>query len=329
MVAVHQAVWTIRVASNRMAGGGHVARCLVLARELARDVSVSLRLDPDGDRWLETVRSEGFEAELDDPRERGRIDGCVLDGYRFSDEELARWRSRAGCLAVVVDAGTPTELADVALCPWVAAPPVGFSGLALCGIEHALVDSRFRQVGPAEVPPISRHVFVSFGRIDRYDVTGRVVAALCRLSDRGWRPTVTIALDSTSPHCAAVASRAAALGADILLDAADIVPPLAACDLAIGAGGVGALERAAAGRPSIAIAQTAEQGPLLQTLSGANATRWLGFAGELSDDALDAGLLSAANDAADRASMARSGRLSVDCLGARRVAAALLCRRAA
>jgi spore coat polysaccharide biosynthesis predicted glycosyltransferase SpsG len=128
-----------------------------------------------------------------------------------------------------------------------------------------------------------------------------------------------------------VRRRAAALGSELVVDAPDLVAQLAQVDLAIGAGGVGLLERMAAGVPSIGLAIADNQRANLEGAAARGAVRFLGPAREVSAERLAAEIAALADDAGSRAAMTRAGRALVDGRGADRVAAALLdrARRAA
>lgn len=316
--------WVLRVASCPEVGAGHVLRCLALARVLAVQAETRFVLDPQGLHWLPRLRDAGFDAVADDGSDSGpTLAGVVVDVYDPPASLMARWRRRAGRLAQLVDGGPAAPEADLAVRQW-CEPEEAESGRDLAGLDYVLIDPAYGAVAAAPVPAMAERVLVSFGYRDSPNATGRVLASLERLRRVGWSPRVTVVMGGGAPHLALVSDATARLGGRLLIDVPGLAQLTAECDLAIGAGGVSAAERAAAGRPSATLTIAEHQRPVAEMLARRGATLDLGRLSDVDDPVLDRLLLDLAGDAGRRAAMAEVGRRVVDGRGAERVAAALL-----
>jgi spore coat polysaccharide biosynthesis predicted glycosyltransferase SpsG len=318
--------WLVRAASRPEVGAGHVSRCRVLARALARHAPTTLVIDDDG--WRERLAGEPFAVQTAAGAAEGALAGAVVDSYALGDAEWAALRRRARVLAQLDDFLAPRKEADVSInaAPHLEGTALG-GRLALLGPGYALVDPRYALSGRAAAERVD-HMLTSFGASDPGDATGLALAALglARLDVR-----IVVALGSQAPHLAAVRRRAEALGAELIVDAPDLVEQLARSDLALGAGGVGLLERMAAGVPSLSFALAGNQQLQLSGAAAKGATRYLGAAAEASAEALSTAIVELAGDRPAREAMSRRGRALVDGRGGERTAAALLelARRAA
>lgn len=313
--------WVIRAASHPSAGGGHISRCLPLARLLG----AQFRLDPGGEHWISHLENLGLAAEIDDLASTDPVDGCVVDGYGFDAATIAKWRRLARTMVFIDDKGIAPAGADVVVSPWFPSLPET-GAVQLCGLAHALVDPSFAKIPPAPASDRAGRVLVAFGRVDSVNATERVVRSLVRLGARQWTPEITVVMGAGAPHLARVQDAMTGLGSRgrLVLDLPGLQDALAECDLAIGGGGVSAVERAAAGRPSVTIIQVANQVPVAGVLAELGTTIDLGLVTDLSDGVLDDVLLAIAVDAPRRSAMAQAGRRAVDGGGAARVAKCLL-----
>ena len=318
--------WLIRVASRAEAGAGHVSRCRVLARALARHAPTTFVLDDEG--WRERLAGEPFAVQTAAVASAGALAGAVVDSYDLGEAEWAALRRRARVLAQLDDFLAPRSEADVSIndAPHLEGTHLG-GRPALLGPHYALVDPRYVLPQRATAERVEC-VLVSFGASDPGDATGLALAALglARLGAK-----IVVALGSRAPHLASVRRRAEPLGAELIVDAPDLVAPLARSDLALGAGGVGLLERMAAGVPSLSLALADNQRLQLDGAAAKGATRHLGAAAEASAETLSTAIVELAGDRHAREAMARRGRALIDGRGGERTATALLelARRAA
>lgn len=92
------------------------------------------------------------------------------------------------------------------------------------------------------------------------------------------------------------------------------------CDLAVGGGGVSALERCALGLPSIVVAVANNQIAACEALAAASAIEYVGTSDNVSAAHIQKSLLNMINDPLRRTTLARNGRRLVDGKGSLRVA---------
>lgn len=312
--------WLIRVASRPEFGGGHVKRCLVLASALAPFASVRFVLDREGEAWAADVSEAGHAVSLDGDEPCSPVDGVVLDHYDPAVANASRWRGIARRVIAFRDGGQPVPDVDLEIFPW-APQDDGPANRSLCGLDYALVDPVYVAIPDASIEPLPAHVLVAFGYRDSPDATTRVLNALARLGAR-WAPKITVVLGAHAPNLGRVEAACDRLGerARLVLEPPGLHDLISDCDFAVGAGGVSAMERAGAGRPSLTIALNALQVPVARALAQAGATADAGPLASLSDAKLDEALMSLAGDIDARVSMARAARRTIDGGGADRIA---------
>ena len=192
----------------------------------------------------------------------------------------------------------------------------------LIGPDYALLRTDFairRPVTP-EASPL-RRVLVAMGAADPANATGAVLDALADRPDL----IVTVVLGSGAPHLVRVAGQVEARGkaGELLVQYGDMAGLMARHDIAIGAGGMSGLERAAMGLPALTVTLADNQLLAASALHASGAARLIG-------DARAPGWASAIIPALEavaapdvRIAMARAGLDLVDGRGAARVAGAL------
>lgn len=166
-----------------------------------------------------------------------------------------------------------------------------------------------------------RRVLVAMGAADPANATGAVLDALTERPDL----IVTVVLGSGAPHLVSVAGQVEARGkaGQLLVQHADMAGLMAQNDVAIGAGGMTGLERAAIGLPALIVTLADNQLLNASALHASGAARLIG-------DVRAPGWTSAIRPVLDdlavpdvRIAMARAGLNLVDGRGASRVAGAL------
>jgi len=312
--------WLFRVASRPEAGAGHIKRCLVLADTMRPLASAQFLLDTGGESWLPVVHDAGHDAIAVADWNGTAGDGVVLDQGDAENAAAASWRSSCRTLVVFRDGVLPIPGADVEISQWQQAGDPAASSV-LCGLEYAIVERSYCAVADTPIDALPNHVLISFGYRDSPNATTKVLRALDRLKHR-WKPNVSVVLGGNAPHLRGVEALCRNLGAHVRLriDPNGLAELLTQSDLVIGAGGVSAVERAAAGRPSLTITLNALQQTVAQTLARVGATHHLGELSTLSDRQLDNDLMTFALDQQQRARMARTARQAIDGAGAARVA---------
>ncbi len=131
-------------------------------------------------------------------------------------------------------------------------------------------------------------------------------------------------IGTVSPHLKAIEARAAARGrTELHVDTDDMAALCAVADLAIGAGGVAALERCCLGLPSLALSLAANQEPGLAALEAAGAVQRLGAVEDWIAAALAAEIERLIGDERALLSLSERSVALVDGRGAARCAAVI------
>jgi UDP-2,4-diacetamido-2,4,6-trideoxy-beta-L-altropyranose hydrolase len=284
-------------------GGGHVMRCLTLAEALrVRGVGCVFAVNEAGRDLIHRFGPEntpmeliGSIAELPALAARVRPKGVVLDNYSLDAAIEAPLRADTGLMVVLDDLANRPHAADLLLDPSFGRLPADYAALApgamvLAGPDYALVRSSFaalRQTGVCEMGLEVQRIFVSFGLSDIDGVAGRTVQLLLSLAPRA-RLEVVLASDAISaPGLAQLSPLEPRLS--LHLDAKDVAPIMADCDLSIGAGGSGVWERATLGLPGIIVIVADNQRDLAHRLHKDG----YALAVELNDPGFDQALSSA------------------------------------
>jgi UDP-2,4-diacetamido-2,4,6-trideoxy-beta-L-altropyranose hydrolase len=312
-------------------GGGHVRRCLVLADALAEaGWTICFVCNAEAAAVVPALAQRGF-AQIE-PAAFGnappsRCDLLVIDDYRLDATFEGACRAWADRILVIDDLADRRHNCDVLLDQSPDRRREHYAGLVpahcelLLGPSYALLDPRFRAkrrqrrlVGKVE------RVFVNFGTTD---TTNATALALDALDQARLGAAIDIVLGGMAPHLAALPSRidTSRMQVALHLDVDDMAALMQRADVAIGAGGVGALERCALGLPSAILTVANNQLANAQALGAAGAAAYWGLIGERSVSDIAAALQRLAADEAGRAAMGAAGLALVDGLGAARVRA--------
>lgn len=283
-----------RADASATIGTGHVRRCLSVAVALKRD-SWTCRFAV-GEESLTVVPeliTVGFETRalkplaLHDAEELGRSvpDGCdllVVDHYGLDRAYESAARKFARQILTIDDLADRAHDCDTLLDATAGRAAGDYAAHLparvdlLLGPAYAPLRPEFafaRAVRTAH-PRERRRMLVNFGGTDPDDATGAVLAALSemRLPDD---LHVDVVLGHGARHAAQVTAHISALSDRfrLHLDAPDMVSLLAAADVAIGAGGVSALERCCLGLPSVLIAIADNQRLVASSIAKAGAAR--------------------------------------------------------
>ncbi len=320
-------------------GGGHVRRCRVLADALISegwDVTFALpaealSVSPSLSRYATmqiAFRGSDTARQLFDVLP-GSCDLLVVDHYDLDAAFEAACRQWARRILVIDDLAN--RMHD---CDWLVdqtpdrlpadyAPLVPPSCSLLLGPGYALLDARFRACRNkrAERNDV-RRVLVSFGSTDPGGMTD---LALRGLEQSGLEVEIDIVLGASSPNIENIKSTAARLGrgAKVYVDVDDMASLITEADLAVGAGGVSALERCCLGVPSVILVVAENQRGNVEGLVRAGAAVSFGAGSAVSPQTLGRKLLELAADLARRRSMSEAGRDLCDAFGPERVMNAL------
>ena len=349
-----------RVDATAQTGGGHLARCLVLASRLARKgarthflcarldraYGAAIARDGHGVKLLGVSRSmpplvpaPDSEIAEDALACREAILACkgpryllVVDHYAID----ARWelalRPKIERLMVIDDLANRPHDCDLILDQAYGEDGARYAGMVpqhcvgLFGTQYALLRPEFAALRSRPLRDFGStrgalDVHVFFGNADARGNSLRFAPLLAGLEGVG---TVRIAVSETFGAREELDQLARRSNGRIqwCIPGPDMASHMASCDVAIGAPGQATWERACLGLPAAYVAIADNQIPILQRLSAAGFCTYLGKDGDL-DDARFLG--SMANFLADRLGLARMRACSmaaVDGLGADRVARA-------
>lgn len=259
---------------------------------------------------------------------RGGADILMVDHYArgVALERVCRgWARR---IVVIDDLADRPHDADILVD--VASPPGAYRGLVpqaceiLTGADYAIVNGAFRAMRSRALArrkeAAVERVLISFGQVDALNATQTALAALTSV---GFAGDVDVVLGHAAPHLDAVRA-AAGSRVRLHIDATDMPSLMAEADLAIGAGGVTALERCCLGLPSVLVTVADNQRRIVAMIGDAGAAIDAGD--------VDAGLARRLAeklhvlffDASRRSAMAAAGKKLVDGLGVDRIVLAAL-----
>ena len=258
---------------------------------------------------------------------QGRVDWLIVDHYALNHRWEVLLRPVVDRLMVIDDLADRAHDCDLLLDQnlfddmreryrgWVPS-----NCATLLGPHYALLRSEFAsgvkkpRVSAAEPP----RILVMYGGTDASDLTGRTVAALCRI---GWRGPLDIVAGPLYAELESLRALVAMLpGAMLHAPARDVASLMHEAGLALGSPGVTSWERCACCLPTVAIAQADNQEGIGQTLADAGAHWYLGRADALSDELLDYTLRALLCNPSALLSMERNARGICDGRGAQRVA---------
>ena len=321
-------------------GGGHAARCIALAGELARTYDLTIAANTSASPLLSHAPPHKLETWPDaDPAASVRFqvtepafDLAVLDHYRLGAQDEHWLRARAARTLVIDDLADRSHDCDVLLD---ATPHGGASRYralvdpacrVLAGADYALLRPEFRRarlrVGAVQAASARQRILVSMGATDPVDATSGVLSAIALL---GTAIDVTVVLSGLAPHRAAVADLIESLpfATRLVCDPQSMADLYATHDICIGAPATSALERCCVGLPSLLVETADNQRDLSAALAASGACRVLGRQSIVTSETIRAETRALLSDTATRERMRCAGLRLIDGLGAPRTAANL------
>ena len=320
-------------------------RCLALAEELANaGNSIAFAVRKGTRETAPRLASSGFEifeitcgAEVE-PQALKHLapHGCkilVVDHYDRDARFERACREWARSIVVFDDQTGREHDCDVLLDSGASDPRV-YTGLVpaeariLSGTKYALLGRTFVARREASLArrdgrPV-RNILVSFGSTDPSNATSIAIAALAGSVENA---ITVVALSSASPHRQEVESNVGER-VQLVLDHPDMASLMTDADIALGAGGVTAFERAGLGLPSIIVTTMENQEGIAATIANSGAAVLLGPQSQTTRPALAQAVRALTADSDRRLAMSASAARLVDGLGARRVAQTVMERAA-
>jgi UDP-2,4-diacetamido-2,4,6-trideoxy-beta-L-altropyranose hydrolase len=326
------APWMLRVSSSPSAGGGHVMRCLSLAKELANYVIVFMVLDDGSQSWIDSINCKNIilsEASKENHRVWG---GVVLDGYDFDEDYVLSIRGRVSFIAYMDDFLDSNLSVDLFIN---SAPNLYRNNIknspALLGSKYALVAEEYINRAPLDISINVKHILINFGKIDSKNATSLAIEGLIILRRRNFRPKISVLMGKGSRWLSYVQKITEKVNGTCYIEfpinkIADILHD---SDLVIGAGGLSLLERMASGTPSLTVGLSKNQSLFINGAESKGGTNYIGMIDSLSKKNMAEYIYNLSNDYESRKKMAIHGVNIIDGLGAARMANALLnaCRK--
>jgi spore coat polysaccharide biosynthesis protein SpsF len=318
-------------------GYGHVKRMIALARALRDREGVGSIFAVNGTAdALEPIRNAGFEAIAIDAKEDGSALGDLV-AARDPDmlicdmregivrEELAKLAVQVSLTAVVDDASDRRLAADFAYYPPLPQTELlnwqGSHCEVRVGWEWALLGLGKIQSGPRMHLPRPT-LLVTMGGSDPEELTLRSARALSKL-DPVFRARFVIGPGMKNGAATAAAIVKLAPNFETLEGAQDLATEFAACDAALASFGVTAYELAAFGVPALYLCLTEDHALSASAFEQAGMGISLGLAARAEDSDIARAVWALLSDTARRREMRASGLMTIDGLGAARIAADL------
>ncbi len=268
-------------------GAGHVTRCLALAEGLSETGwRIGFIVRRDTMPTVPALAASGFKVRvLDDSNGEaealraeavGHADLLVVDHYQCDATLERACRSFARKILVLDDATGRDHDCDI-LVDAAAAGPEGYAGhvspdaRVLTGPAYALMRRSFvlhraAALARRDGRPV-KEILVSCGATDPANATSLVLEAL---DDVARNVVVSVVLSSRAPQVEDVRRRLRGK-ARLLLDADNMAELLTNSDLAIGAPGASAFERAVLGLPSVLVTLADNQRGIARLMEKAGA----------------------------------------------------------
>jgi UDP-2,4-diacetamido-2,4,6-trideoxy-beta-L-altropyranose hydrolase len=321
-------------------GGGHVMRCLTLARALTRRGAVcAFAATPSTEAILAAFGPADLQRiAVTTPADAARAADAfaagwvVLDHYGLTPGQEAALRAGRR-LAVLDDLADRPRAADLLMNSGYGRTPDAYRALLppnaviLAGPAYAPVRPEFAQNRQAALARRRegghlRHVLVSLGLTDVDGVTGRVVElARPRLGDL----ILDVVVGAAAPSLPALRGRAKTdPRLRLHIDTQAMAQLMAQADIAIGAGGSSTWERATLGLPTLSVVLADNQRPMARAMAADGLLLTADVTSPAFDVELLEGLERLLGDPGLRRALSEDSGALCDGLGADRFAQALV-----
>lgn len=314
-------------------GAGHVMRCLALADTLAdAGWRIAFAVGRDTPATAPALTEAGYELTIvpdDDVRVLAEAFGTgadllAIDHYGRAAAFERTCRTWARHILAFDDATGRDHDCDLLLDAAAADPATYRSrvpehahlllGPAYATLRRGFLARRAEALARRDGRPV-RHILVSLGATDPANVTCRVLDALAGVPGD---VTVTVVLASSAKYLDVARSRVTG-PIRLLTDVRDMASLIAEADLAIGAPGSTAYERAVLGLPTLMVTVADNQRGICSLISGSGAALDAGDADAGFETRLAALIHDLLQDADARVRMAQAASRLIDGRGAQRV----------
>jgi UDP-2,4-diacetamido-2,4,6-trideoxy-beta-L-altropyranose hydrolase len=315
-------------------GAGHVTRCVALAETFAGfGWRCVFCVGADTTAVFPRLASNEYEVNLTDGDDAAAVAGAVrgaaseativvVDHYGLDRRFEEQCRSFAGRIVAFEDQDRRVHDCDVlidaaAVLAAAHASQAPSAARVLNGPAFAVVRSGFLKMRAASLQLRAggsvENIVVSVGATDPNNITATILDAV---RTTGWQTRVTVPIAGKAPHVRTLAARR---DVDLVPDPADMAALLATADIAVGAAGVSAYERAVLGIPSVVLHVAENQRGISSLLTNAGAALDAGSPDDGLRDRVASLLAGLLGDRALRMQMSGSASELIDGRGALRV----------
>jgi|TARA_B100001750_G_scaffold248288_1_gene278067 spore coat polysaccharide biosynthesis predicted glycosyltransferase SpsG len=308
-----------RVASHPSAGGGHINRSLALAEYLSNYLKIKFVIDNKGRNWIPYIKKFGFDSITIKNFRKEKVAISILDGYKFSKNELQKWRKISRFLTFICDYKPNIHHYNVALFPSKKIKN-GKKNKTFSGLQYALINKGIRNTKKPRIKKRVHNILVCFGVFDSKNATGLTINILKGIAAKNHNLRTKVLMTSKSMHLNRVKDQIKNIDSniDLVTDKENIIPLLCKADLSIGSAGNNLLERTAMGIPSITITTAKNQDHLAKYLNQHGSTINLGSINKISVQKLETTINRLIKNHKLRLTMSRKGKALVDGLGVKR-----------
>lgn len=280
----------VRCDASPALGGGHVMRCLTLARALlAAGRELRFACAEDSMMSVPALARSGFDViELSNPldphelltRIEWPIGTMVIDHYGIDAGFERALRPHTGKIVVIDDLADRPHDCDLLIDQNFGRHAADYAGLVpteaivLAGAQYALLRPEFpavreRTLARRAATEVVGRILISMGLTDTSGITLDVLRSVLTANTGA---VVDVILGTNAPSLPALRALAASRDDVILhVDVADMAPLMAEADLAIGAGGSTNWERCCLGLPTVVMVLAENQRNIVRALGEAGA----------------------------------------------------------
>ena len=276
-------------------------------------------IDNKGRNWIPYIKKFGFDSITIKNFRKEKVAISILDGYKFSKNELQKWRKISRFLTFICDYKPNIHHYNVALFPSKKIKN-GKKNKTFSGLQYALINKGIRNTKKPRIKKRVHNILVCFGVFDSKNATGLTINILKGIAAKNHNLRTKVLMTSKPMHLNRVKDQIKNIDSniDLVTDKENIIPLLCKADLSIGSAGNNLLERTAMGIPSITITTAKNQDHLAKYLNQHGSTINLGSINKISVQKLETTINRLIKNHKLRLTMSRKGKALVDGLGVKR-----------
>jgi UDP-2,4-diacetamido-2,4,6-trideoxy-beta-L-altropyranose hydrolase len=313
--------WIFKVASRPEVGGGHMMRCISLARVFSKHTNLVFILDTNGEYWVDILKKYGLKWEFGLNSINNNCVGVLVDDYDCSENELLNLKMICGKLAVMNDNNALPNFVDYAISANnYEQGNFRQDAVLMYGVDFALLAPEYSNSRIIKNCDKVKKIFINCGLLDSADCVHSVLSIIENI---GYKESVTVAIGSNAPHLKMIENniRKYSFKINLIVDSYDLLEFMAKADLIIGSGGMSMLERMSLGKPSVTVIVANNQLRLAKWSDSVGATMSIEH-GRLLE--LEKSIRMLLYNQSERKKMSKIAKKTVDGMGVYRVTKVLL-----